>query len=137
YSVQEQRDALNAFIASNDLEEYRGGYLPRNQFLMPWLNRVDIRILQDIYTNIGGRRNTLQLSVDIVNLGNLLNSEWGIQENLNGVENLFSVADQTPLTGVPILNMSTVSGNLVNTPFQNASNFNTTWSMQVGLRYIF
>lgn len=76
YTAQQQRDAFDAFVSANDLEKYRGQYLPRNGFLTPWLNRFDVRVLQDIYTNIGNRRNTLQLSLDIVNFGNLLNSEW-------------------------------------------------------------
>lgn len=137
FTPEQQRAALNAFIAENGLEEYRGGYLPRNEFLMPWLNRFDVRVLQDIFTDIGNRRNTLQLSVDVINFGNLLNKEWGIQQNLNGAQNLLSRTSATPASGVPSLNMNRISGEFPMTTFQNASNFNTTWSMQVGLRYIF
>jgi hypothetical protein len=32
------------------------------------------KVLQDIFTNIGGKRNSLQVSLDIFNLGNLLNN---------------------------------------------------------------
>src|SRR5690606_25444670 len=87
FTPEQQRAALNAFIAENGLEDYSGGYLPRNEFVTPWLNRFDVRVLQDIFTDIGNRRNTLQLSVDIINFGNLLNKEWGIQQNLNGAQN--------------------------------------------------
>jgi len=137
HTVAEQRAALNEFIAANDLEEFRGKYVPRNQFLMPWLNRFDVRVLQDIFANIGDRRNTLQLSVDIINFGNLLNNEWGIQQNLNGAQNLLSRTSATPASGIPSLNMNRISGEFPVTTFQNASSFNTTWSMQVGVRYIF
>lgn len=137
YTVQQQRDALDRFIADNGLESHRGGYLRRNDFLIPWLNRFDVRVLQDLFVNIGGRRNTLQLSVDVVNAGNLLNRNWGIQQNLNGAQNLLSGIGATPETGIPALNMRAVSGELAATPFQNASTVATTWSMQFGLRYIF
>jgi len=30
-------------------------------------------------TNIGGKENKLQLSLDIFNFGNLINSDWGVQ----------------------------------------------------------
>ena len=80
-------------------------------------------------------KNTVQLSVDIVNLGNLLNSDWGIQDNLNGAENLLARAGSVSPT--PNFNLNTVSGSLPMTPFRNASGFGTTWSMQVGLRYLF
>lgn len=137
FTAQQQRAALDAFIAENGLEEFKGQYIPRNQFLLPWLNRFDVRVLQDLFTNIAGKRNTLQLSVDIINFGNLLNNEWGVQQNLNGAQNLLSRTTATPAGGVPSLNMNRISGSFPSSPFQNASNFNTTWSMQVGVRYIF
>ena len=80
-------------------------------------------------------KNTVQLSVDIVNLGNLLNSDWGIQDDLNGAENLLSRAGSVSAT--PDFNLTTISGNLPTNPFRNVSGFGTTWSMQVGLRYLF
>src|SRR5690606_30467082 len=137
HTARDQRAALDAFIAENDLEKYRGGYVPRNAFLMPWLNRFDVRLLRDIFTDIGSRRNTLQLSVDVITFGNLLNKEWGGQQNLNGAQNLLSRTSATPESGVPSLVMNRISGEFPLTTFQNASNFNTTWSMQVSLRYIF
>ncbi len=135
YTADQQRAAFDNFVTENGLEEYRGGYVPRNAFLRPWLNRFDIRVLQDLFTNIGSTRNTLQLSVDIVNFGNLLNSEWGIQQNLNGAQSLLT--RQGAVSANPNFQMNRVSGALPMGPFQNASNFGTTWSMQVGLRYIF
>jgi hypothetical protein len=135
YTAAEQRAAFDQYVADNDLEEFRGGYVPRNEFLRPWLNRFDVRILQDIFTNIGSRRNTLQASLDIVNFGNLLNSDWGIQENLNGAQNLLSRSGG--VSAAPNVIMNRVSGNLPTNPFQNASGFGTTWSMQFGVRYIF
>ncbi|MBD8488598.1 TonB-dependent receptor [Echinicola sp. CAU 1574] len=137
FSVAEQRAALDAFIEENGLDKYRGEYLPRNAFLLPWLNRWDIRVMQDIFTNIGERRSTLQLSLDIVNVGNLLNSDWGVQDQLNGAENLFNLANDTPESGIPSLTLQEVSGELPTTPFRNASGFSTTWSMQLGLRLLF
>ncbi|MEX2594214.1 MAG: TonB-dependent receptor [Anditalea sp.] len=135
---EQQRTALDAFIGENGLEEFRGQYVPRNQFLLPWLQRFDVRVLQDLFTDIAGRRNMLQLSVDIINFGNLLNKEWGIQQNLNGAQNLLlSGTSEVPASGIPALNMNRTSSGFPTTPFQNASNFNTTWSMQIGLRYIF
>jgi hypothetical protein len=135
YTAAQQAAAFDKYLADNDLDQYRGKYVPRNAFLMPWLSRFDVRVLQDIFTNVGSRRSTIQLSLDIVNFGNLLNSEWGIQDNLNGAQNLLSRSGS--VTQTPVFNMNRVSGELPLTPFQNASSFSTTWSMQFGLRYIF
>ncbi|NJN26241.1 MAG: TonB-dependent receptor [Cyclobacteriaceae bacterium] len=135
FTAAEQRAAFDKFIADNDLEEYRGDYAPRNAFLLPWLNRFDVRVLQDLFTDIGKRRNTLQLSLDIVNVGNLLSSDWGIRENLNGAQSLLSRSGA--VSANPNFNMVQVSNQLPTTPFVNASGFNTTWNMQIGIRYIF
>jgi len=135
YTAAQQIDAFDRYVAENDLEEYRGGYVPRNAIVMPWLSRFDVRVLQDIFTNIGERRNTLQLSLDIVNFGNLLNKDWGIQQTTNGAQNLLSRSGAVSTN--PNYIMNSVSGTLPSTPYQNVSNFSTTWSMQLGLRYIF
>ncbi|GGZ21057.1 cell envelope biogenesis protein OmpA [Echinicola pacifica] len=137
FTVAEQKAAFDAFVSENGLEKYRGEYLPRNGFLMPWLNRWDVRILQDLFTEIGSHKHTLQLSVDIVNVGNLLSKNWGVQQQLNGAENLLNLASDTPASGIPALTVQTTSDELVTTPFRNQSSYSTTWGMQVGLRYIF
>jgi hypothetical protein len=135
FTAAQQRQAFDDFVSENGLDKYRGDYLPRNAFLQPWLNRFDVRILQDIFTNIGESRNTLQLSLDIVNFGNMLNSDWGIQQNLNNAQNLLTRSGS--VTTAPNVIMNRVSNQLPTNPFQNASGFGTTWSMQFGIRYIF
>lgn len=135
YTAAQQIAAFDQYVADNDLEEYRGGYVPRNALVMPWLSRFDVRVLQDIFTNIGEKRNTLQLSLDVVNFGNLLNKDWGIQQRLNGSQNLLSRSGA--VSANPNYVMNQVSGNLATSPYQNVSSFSTTWSMQFGLRYIF
>ncbi|PZX48515.1 TonB-dependent receptor [Algoriphagus chordae] len=135
YTAAEQRSAFDKYVADNDLEQYRGGYVPRNATIMPWLSRFDVRILQDIFTNIGEKRNTLQLSLDAVNFGNLLNKDWGVAQTTNGSQNLISRSGS--VSANPNYVMNQVSGQLPTTPYQNVSNFSTTWSMQLGIRYIF
>ncbi|EAZ81561.2 TonB-dependent receptor [Algoriphagus machipongonensis] len=135
YTAAEQAAAFDQYVEDNDLEEFRGDYVPRNALVMPYLSRFDVRILQDIFTNIGDTRNTLQLSLDIVNFGNLLNKDWGIQQRLNGSQNLLSRSGDVSVN--PNYVMGQVSGNLASSPYQNVSNFSTTWSMQFGLRYLF
>lgn len=151
YTAEEQRNALAEFVSENGLSKYQGKYLQRNGFLMPWLNRFDVRVLQDIFTNIGPRRNTLQLSLDVINFGNLLSKDWGIQSRLSNAQLLYGnhmhtvqrngrasyEASSTPASGVPTFNMNDINGALPTTPFQNVSTLGTTWQMQLGIRYIF
>src|SRR5690606_2087745 len=105
YTVAQQREAFEKFVKDNNLDKYAGKYLPRNAFLMPWLNRFDVRVLQDLYTNIGNKKNTLQLSLDVINFGNLLNKNWGIQSRLNDAQMVIGNKKiQGVSSGNPVLN---------------------------------
>lgn len=141
FTVEQQMAAFDAYL-SNDkfLDKSRGGYADRNGALMPWLNRFDLRILQDIFTDIGERRNTVQVSVDVFNFGNMLNPHWGVQQALNGAQNLLRVQGVTA-QGVPTFQMNTiqVEGQTVlpTAPFRDVTTTGTTWAVQLGVRYIF
>ena len=143
-SVADQRQALEDFIAANDLESYRGSYLPRNEFLMPWLNRIDIRWTQNLFNNVALKNDKLQFTVDVVNLGNLINSEWGVQTDiLSAGRNILTnrgVDDGVPTFRMLYTQDPAIKDNepfLVSTPFRPASTTGTTWSAMIGLRYSF
>lgn len=147
FSVEDQRAAFDAYAAANGLDEYRGDYLPRNAFLFPWFHKIDLRWTQDIFRNIGGQQNKVQFTVDIVNVANLLNRNWGIWKVFNNMQNVLTRASATGADGVPGLQMNSIietnpvtgvqEAVLPTTPFQNQSNFNNTWQAQIGLRYTF
>ncbi len=42
------------------------------------LRRADLSIVQDVFRNVGGRRNAFQMRADVLNIGNLLNGKWGV-----------------------------------------------------------
>jgi hypothetical protein len=77
-SADQQWTDLNAFIEGDDyLKDRRGEYVERNHSRVPFTNLFDFRIAQDFYVKAGGKRNTLQVSFDIFNIGNMLNKDWG------------------------------------------------------------
>lgn len=77
-TAAEQWDALNAFIEGDEyLSAARGGYAVRNSSRAPFVNLFDLRIAQDFYVKAGGKKNTFQIALDVFNLGNLINPEWG------------------------------------------------------------
>ena len=41
-------DSYFAFLRQSGLERYAGGYAPRNAFDQPWVNRLDLKLSQDI-----------------------------------------------------------------------------------------
>jgi len=105
----EQATALKAFIVQDDyLSNRRGDYAEKYGALSPWYNTWDVRILQDIGINDS---NKFQLSFDILNVGNLINSKWGVRQ----------LATNTSLFQPIAVNVSD----------------NSRWRLQMGLRFIF
>ena len=45
-------------------------------------NRMDLSLIQDVFANIGGKRNAGQFRLDITNFGNLLNHNWGVIQRM-------------------------------------------------------
>ena len=66
---------FNTFLDKTGLSQYRGKIAPRNAFKGPWFNRVDMRIAQDLPNPLSGQR--ARFVLDIENVGNLLNHDWG------------------------------------------------------------
>ena len=75
-----QAQAFENFIASTPcLSEARGTILTRNACRSPWVNEFDVSVAQSL-GKLGGRAfENLQARLDIINLGNLLNKDWGRQ----------------------------------------------------------
>lgn len=71
---------IDAFIKQDDyLSKHRGEYAERNGGELPHSSRWDVNVSQDFFFNTtSGKRHTLRISLDIQNLGNLLNKDWGI-----------------------------------------------------------
>lgn len=122
-----------AYIQQDDyLSEKRGDYTDRYGALAPWRGKWDVKLLQDYKFSTGdGKTNTIQISVDVLNVGNLLNSDWGIVQLPNNVSPVSVSVDQST-------NTPTYSFNESN---QETFGYNTSllsrWQAQVGVRYIF
>jgi len=129
-TAQVQADAFEAYIQQDDyLSENRGEYMERYGALSPWRSRWDVKFLQDIKFSKKSD-NIIQLSVDILNFANLLNSDWGLVQ---------IVANQNPISvSVDDTQTPTYSFDTTQTEtFTYDSSLNSRWQMQVGLRYIF
>jgi len=141
YTPAQQASALEQFInASPYLKAHRGQFAERNAAFQPWYNRIDFNFLQDFYFMSGKTKHTLEFSATIINLPNLLNKYWGIQQNALTTSPLtfvgFNLPNTTATANVPYYNLRQVNGKLVNTPFIDATS-GTTWSMLLGLKYKF
>ncbi len=136
-TAQQQSDAFFQFINNSPyLSKIKGQYAGRNEATLPWYDRVDFKILQDVFGNIGKRKNTIQVSLDILNFTNFLSSKWGVVKATT-VRNPLIFDSLDPVSGSPRYRMTQISGQLVTQPLQTVYSFASTWSMQFGIRYIF
>lgn len=137
FTADQQRAAFDQFIRDNGLEGYRGQILPRNEFLMPWLNRVDIRLTQNLFTDMVQKGDKIQLSLDILNFGNMLNSEWGIQDQNVSSYGAAILGRSGSLSPNPTFQMLRSGNELVTSPNRPSSSRFTTWSAMFGMKYSF
>lgn len=123
---------FEAYIQQDDyLSDNRGSYSERYGALAPWRSRWDVKILQDYKFKVSGEKtNTIQFSIDIVNFGNLISSDWGLVQQPN---NLSPLAVDTS-GSEPVYTFN--SGPDAET-FGYDSSLASRWQMQFGIRYIF
>ena len=121
------------YIQQDDyLSENRGQYAERYGAVAPWRGRIDLKILQDYNFKVSeDKTNTIQLSLDVLNVGNLINSDWGLIQQPNNVQPLGVSVDPDSL--VPTY---TFDPNLEET-FNYDTSLLSRWQAQFGLRYIF
>ncbi len=128
---EQMRNAMRDYLAQDEyLNERRGEYAKKYDALTPWFSTIDLRILQDFNINVGQRMNTVQVSFDILNLGNLINSDWGVR--------------QFPTTTQPIgvsidgdFNPTYSFDPELTSTFTDDFSLLSRWQLQLGLKYIF
>ena len=83
FTVGEQTAAWDAYIKQDKyLRAHRGQYAQRGAIFLPNVTRADFSLTQELFVRSRGWRNGLQFRVDILNVGNLLNKDWGLGDRL-------------------------------------------------------
>ena len=106
------------------------------------LDRFDLKISQDFRVKAGSTSNTLQISLDILNFGNLINDSWGVTQT-SAPSNYGKVLKYESMnaSNTPIYSMyyTTVDGAKVlpTKSFSVYNNQSNCWQLQLGIRYIF
>lgn len=123
-----QRTALESYLSSrSELAGLRGQVMPRYSLVMPFTHQFDLHFAQDFNFKIAGRKQTIQLNADIINIGNLFNRAWGVNYFMsNNVSNLLGYNN-----GVYSFNEPS------NPDMYTIADFDSRWRAQVGIKYIF
>ncbi|WP_374605389.1 carboxypeptidase regulatory-like domain-containing protein [Arenimonas sp.] len=97
-----------AWLEQNpELAAYRGQIAPANAFRTEWVNSFDVRITQELPGFAEGHKSVLAL--DIMNVGNLLNEEWGLIEDY-GFNSTQQLANYAGICG-PTTTLAACAGN--------------------------
>lgn len=144
YTAAEQAAAWDAFIKQDEyLSANRGSYVERGGVFMPMVNRVDFSLAQELFTNIQGRRNSLEVRADFLNFMNFLNSDWGVGRSFVTTQPLLiptaaqgGPADAQGRMQYRLRTLST-GGDMISKTFQETSNLGDVYRIQISLRYRF
>ena len=128
-----QRVALKQFIRQDDyLSGLRGDYTEKYGGETPWFSQVDLRILQDFIFKGKKSNQTIQFSIDILNVGNMISSKWGLRKYAT-TSGYFQPLTVAVAAGVPTYQFDPS----LRETFTTSPDLLSRWQMQFGLRYIF
>jgi hypothetical protein len=136
FTREQQEAAWEAFIQQDSyLSANRGGYAERNAVFLPMHWRADLSFAQQVFTDIAGRRNGLEIRADILNVTNLLNNDWGQSYAFTSTQPLLAAgADADQRAQYRLRN---IGGQLISESHIRTASPADVWRLQLGLRYTF
>jgi hypothetical protein len=124
--------AFNDYIESDKyLQNNRGQFAERNSHSLPFIHRLDLHIAQSFYFSKSSSRR-IDLSLDVVNLSNLLNRSWGLVYRTSN----------WALSPVTVTELREVEGGYrpvykFNGAAYTLDNIASRWHMQIGVKVVF
>ncbi len=136
FTVADQQTAWEGYITQDKyLNAHRGEYAVRNAVFLPILFRSDLGVTQEIFTHVGGKKNSLSVRFDVLNLDNLLNKKWGSSQRL--VSNTPLLPQGADANGALLYRLRNIGTNLLSTSYQHTAGLSDVWRMQLSARYNF
>lgn len=139
-TAAEQQEAFWTFVNQDAyLSRHKGVYAGTNAARMPWLNRFDLHVGERFKVfGVRGKANWIELSADLMNAANLINSKWGVSQTPSACNNgkLLNYV-RTDESGHPVFTMATNAEGLVSKTFEPLKSTSNCWYLQVGVRILF
>ncbi len=121
-------EAWNNYIESDSyLSSHRGSFAERNAMQSPAEHRVDLHLSHGFYFSRESKRR-LELSLDVMNFGNLICRHWGAYYNISGWR-MQPVTITSMKDGAPVYRFT--GGEL------SPADLQSRWHMQIGARIVF
>jgi hypothetical protein len=137
YTADQQAAAWEAYIYQDEyLSKRRGEYAERGAIFLPLVKRLDLSVAQDVFFNLAGTKQRFQVRLDMLNFGNLLNSDWGVGQRLVNFQPLTNTG--VDATGRPTYRLRVVNNQLMNKSLETTTFFpSDVYSFMVSLKYFF
>ncbi len=140
FATDDDRTRFWDFVEQDDyLKHHKGQYAEVYGGRAPWVHTVDFKWAHDFDVKVGNTKHKLQLIANVENIGNLLNSKWGVAKQIPGMSNnmfkLLSVANASDVKkgAQPIFRMNTD----MTTTWDYTHSYGQCWRFQVGVKYYF
>jgi Carboxypeptidase regulatory-like domain len=138
FTPAQQADAWDNFIQQDDyLRGHRGQYAERGGVFMPMVFRSDFSFSQALSRDIAGRQNGFELRIDILNVGNLLDHNWGIGQTFVTTSPLVISGSAVDANGRAIYQLRSINNKLIDHTYQPTVGLSDVYRFQLSLRYNF
>lgn len=136
FSAAQQQAAWEAYILQDKyLSKHRGEYAERGAVFLPMMLRSDFSVAQEVESRIAGAGHSIEIRLDILNVGNMINNGWGVSQRL--VSNQPLIARGQDANGVMLYRVRNIGTSLMTSSLQYNAGLTDAYRMQVGVRYKF
>ena len=124
--------------ADKYLSKNQGKYAETYSVYSPWTHRVDFSYKHDFKVKAGKSTNTLQLNLDVKNVLNLFNSNWGVSKYMNPDLGEGRILKYEGVDKDGYATFSTAAAVNPNTQmWVNSIGIGQCWYASVGIKYLF
>ena len=137
-STDDEKRFMDYVHKDDYLSKHQGQYAEGYAVYNPWVHRLDFSYKHDFKVRIGSTTNVLQLSMDIKNILNLFNNNWGVSKIMNPSLKSGRILkyDEIDAEGYPVFSTpSYVSGDTET--WANNTAVGQCWYASIGIKYMF
>ncbi len=136
FTPEQQQEAWEAYIKQDEyLNANRGKYAERGAVFMPMVYRADLSLIQEVFTDLLGKRNSLQIRADFLNVTNLLNSNWGTGQRFVSTQPLTSPSADA--NGKVRYRLRNINDKLISKTFEPTAGIDDVFRIQLSVKYTF
>lgn len=130
YTAEEQKENFREWIANDGyMSKHRGEYFKRYADNLPFESHFDFHLAQTYKFKVGAQVHSVELSFDVLNVGNMFNKKWG-RYTSTGAAKYYSPVTYSGNGQFQFLHPG-------NYEMRSYDDYYSRWRGQLGLKYTF